>query len=197
MQKGLLKFIKRRAFNFSKKFSFVSSKLNRELEKAKAGLNDEICKANMGQAYIQNLPAKGKTNEEILTSVQSYLKMVVLPYKEGAISGCIFDASDKITELTTRVYEQYCWSNPLHADVFPDVRKMEAEVVRWVLNLYNGDQNSCGTVTYIFSFLRFKCLYERKILTIKMTTGGTESILLACKAYRDLAYEKGIKRPEM
>lgn len=31
-----------------------------------------------------------------------------------------------------------------------------------------------------------------------MTTGGTESILMACKAYRDYASEvKGIKRPEM
>jgi sphinganine-1-phosphate aldolase len=31
-----------------------------------------------------------------------------------------------------------------------------------------------------------------------MTTGGTESILLACKTYRDYAREiKGIKKPEM
>lgn len=31
-----------------------------------------------------------------------------------------------------------------------------------------------------------------------MTTGGTESILLACKAYRDYAREvKGIKNPEI
>jgi sphinganine-1-phosphate aldolase len=30
-----------------------------------------------------------------------------------------------------------------------------------------------------------------------MTSGGTESIMLACKSYRDIAYEKGIKRPEM
>lgn len=30
-----------------------------------------------------------------------------------------------------------------------------------------------------------------------MTSGGTESILMACKAYRDLAFEKGIKYPEM
>lgn len=31
-----------------------------------------------------------------------------------------------------------------------------------------------------------------------MSTGGTESILLACKAYRDYAREtKGIKKPEM
>lgn len=31
----------------------------------------------------------------------------------------------------------------------------------------------------------------------QMTSGGTESILMACKAYRDLAYERGIKQPEM
>jgi len=30
-----------------------------------------------------------------------------------------------------------------------------------------------------------------------MTTGGTESIVMACKAYRDRAYSLGIERPEM
>lgn len=31
-----------------------------------------------------------------------------------------------------------------------------------------------------------------------MTTGGTESILMACKAYRDYAKEeRGVKRPEI
>ncbi len=32
---------------------------------------------------------------------------------------------------------------------------------------------------------------------LQMTSGGSESIMLACKAYRDLAYERGIKFPEM
>lgn len=31
----------------------------------------------------------------------------------------------------------------------------------------------------------------------QVTSGGTESILMACKAYRDIAYERGIKYPEM
>jgi len=30
-----------------------------------------------------------------------------------------------------------------------------------------------------------------------VTSGGTESILMACKAYRDMAYERGVKYPEM
>lgn len=31
----------------------------------------------------------------------------------------------------------------------------------------------------------------------QVTSGGTESILMACKAYRDLAFENGIRTPEM
>ncbi|KAL7016926.1 hypothetical protein ACKWTF_010202 [Chironomus riparius] len=53
---------------------------------------------------------------------------------------------------------------------------MEAEVVRMVVNLFNGNSNCCGQVT----------------------TGGTESIVLACKAYRDYGREvNGIERPNM
>ncbi|KAJ8795008.1 hypothetical protein J1605_018595 [Eschrichtius robustus] len=34
-------------------------------------------------------------------------------------------------------------------------------------------------------------------LLVKVTSGGTESILMACKAYRELAFENGIKTPEI
>jgi sphinganine-1-phosphate aldolase len=39
---------------------------------------------------------------------------------------------------------------------------MEAEIIRWTLNLYKGDKDSCGIVT----------------------SGGTESIILSMLAYR-------------
>ena len=75
----------------------------------------------------------------------------------------------------TNVYGMSAWSNPLHPDTFPGIRKMEAEIVRMCCSLFNGDPaTSCGC----------------------MTTGGTESIVLACKAYRDWAKEeKGITNP--
>lgn len=53
---------------------------------------------------------------------------------------------------------------------------MEAEVIRMVASLFNGNSNTCGS----------------------LTTGGTESILLACKAYRDYGREvNGIEKPNM
>lgn len=54
---------------------------------------------------------------------------------------------------------------------------MEAEVISMVLNLFNADMSKAGGTT---------------------TSGGTESIVMACKAYRDYARaEKGITKPEM
>ena len=50
------------------------------------------------------------------------------------------------------------------------------QVVRMTLSMYNGDSSTCGT----------------------MSTGGTESIMLAIYAYRNHAKEElGIENPEM
>ena len=72
-------------------------------------------------------------------------------------------------------YQRYCVSNPLHPDIFPAIRKMEAEIVSMCLRMYNNPDGA-GT----------------------MTSGGTESIIMAIKTYRDWAKAtKGITDPEM
>jgi len=73
------------------------------------------------------------------------------------------------------VYSYFALSNPLHADIFPYVRKMEAEVVRMSCTMFNGGPETCGA----------------------MTSGGMESILMAIKTYRDWARERGISRPNI
>lgn len=175
LDKGILDYLKKKIFKISKKLPFLNAKIMQELEKTKRGLEEDIVKSNKGTSYIQQLPKQGLSEVQVLEKVQEYLKLCDTDWKSGALSGCVYGADDRLTSLTTKVYEKFAWSNPMHADVFPDVRKMEAEVVRMVCNMYNGDENTCGT----------------------MTTGGTESIMLACRAYRELAYSKGIKRPEM
>ena len=45
------------------------------------------------------------------------------------------------------MYEKFAWTNPLHPDVFPDVRKMEAEVVRMTCDMFNGGPETCGSVS--------------------------------------------------
>ncbi len=60
---------------------------------------------------------------------------------------------------------------------FPSLKKFETEVISMAVDLFGGDNRCCGS----------------------MTSGGTESLLMAIKTYRDWAREKypHIKEPEM
>ncbi|EDV22663.1 uncharacterized protein TRIADDRAFT_28705 [Trichoplax adhaerens] len=96
-------------------------------------------------------------------------------WKKGNVSGTVYNYDKELTKLITKVYERFLWSNPLHSDVFPGVVKMEAEVIRMCLGLFHGSSTSCGSVT----------------------SGGTESILMACLSYRNKGYKLGISHPEI
>lgn len=86
------------------------------------------------------------------------------------------DGGDELSKLIVAAYARYCVSNPLHPDVFPAIRKMEAEIVSMCLKMYRGPEGSAGV----------------------MTSGGTESIIMSIKTYRDWARRvKGITEPEM
>lgn len=46
--------------------------------------------------------------------------------------------------------------------------------------------------TLIYSLIPITLIFH-----FQVTTGGTESIIMACKAFRDLAYSKGISNPQI
>lgn len=67
-------------------------------------------------------------------------------------------------------------SNPLHINEFYYTNTMEAEIIRWTIDLYKGGKDQCGIVT----------------------SGGTESIVLAMLAYREKCLrEKGVTKPNI
>ena len=88
--------------------------------------------------------------------------------QNSKISGIIY--SDTIyNESIQKIYNKYIKTNPLHPDIFPEIKLMEIDIINICRCLYKGDNKCCGNIT----------------------SGGTESILLACVTYRD--YCKSIK----
>lgn len=97
-------------------------------------------------------------------------------WRDGRCSGAVYHGGDELSRVIVDALRRFLLSNPLHPEVFPGVRKMEAEVVAMVLDMYNAPPGAAGTTT----------------------SGGTESILMACKTVRDWAHaERGITEPEM
>ena len=101
---------------------------------------------NKGTAFLTELPARGKSHAEILDVVAAYKALGGEEWRQGKLSGCVYGADESVSQLVTQVFSKFAFANPLHPDVFPDVRKMEAEVIRMTLNLFNGDENACGSV---------------------------------------------------
>ena len=93
------------------------------------------------------------------------------------MSGAVYHGGEELLEVQAEAMKLFSVANPIHADVFPAVRKMEAEVVAMVLDMFNAPKDTGAGAT---------------------TSGGTESILMACLSARQKAYaERGVTEPEM
>ncbi|NXY37186.1 SGPL1 lyase, partial [Pomatorhinus ruficollis] len=162
---------KKQFFKLLRKMPFIPPPIDEALNDVTSSpppLKDE-------KDYIKAPPPQGMSQLEVLQKPPPYSSKGPPPWQDGKVSGTVYPPPEKLTHLLVKVYEPPPWSNPLHPDIFPPPPKMEAEVVRIASPPLHGGPNSCGA----------------------MTSGGTESPPPACKAYRDLAYERGIKQPEM
>lgn len=127
------------------------------------------------------LPEQGRDRAAILSEIEELQDKEAGRWRDGFVSGAVYHGDAEHIDFLNRVYALTSQSNPLHADVWPSAAKYEAEIVAMTADMLGGatataDEPVCGTVS----------------------SGGTESILLAMKTYRDRARaERGITRPEM
>ncbi|XP_028414687.1 sphingosine-1-phosphate lyase 1-like isoform X2 [Dendronephthya gigantea] len=167
--------VKKGFFKNVRRIPIIKDKINAELEKTKGEMRQALTSGDSG-SYYTKLPNKGMGQEALMKEIDKYEKLGKIDWNAGKVSGTVYHGGKELTDILTEAYKRFTWANPLHPDVFPGVRKMEAEIVQMCVEMFNGGPDACGTTT----------------------SGGTESILLACKTYRDWAKEeKGITKPEI
>ncbi|KAL5018188.1 hypothetical protein ScPMuIL_003910 [Solemya velum] len=167
--------LKKSFFKFVKCLPFIKGKIASEQDKISREIEESVLKADKGRSYVTELPKQGLSSADVLKECSSYLELAKINWKSGYASGTVYNGEEELTNLMSEAYRMFVWTNPLHHDVFPHIRKMEAEVTRMCCSMFNGGPTTCGSVT----------------------SGGTESILLACLAYRNRALENGIQFPEI
>jgi len=162
-----------------RKIPSVKSEIDKQTEELLSGLEKEVKPYKEQYRSFAKLPETGRDKDEILNEIMSIKSAEESRWKEGFVSGAVYHGDDDYINFLNQVYAIQSQSNPLHSDIFPSASKFESEVVSMTKNMLEASENKdeiCGTVT----------------------SGGTESILLAMKTYRDWARsEKGIRNPEM
>lgn len=120
------------------------------------------------------LPKEGTSREEILAQLD-VLQAKDVDWKSGRAFTLAYYAGEDVLSLATEANTRFLSANALNVEAFPSLRRMQAEVVGMVADLLHGGKDAAGF----------------------MTSGGTESILLAVKAARGRGRERGIAAPEM
>ena len=159
---------------YIKRLPFVRAKLLKETEKLRKSLRPTMLKDLTEPC--RELPAEGRPRAELLRLMERRHGLDCKYWHDGKVTGSIYHGDTDYMEWIGSIYGKFAYTNPLHAMIHPATRQMDAEVIQMVVNLYNGDAGCCGA----------------------FTTGGTESILMCCKSYRDWGRAtKGVTQPNI
>ncbi len=168
-----------------KSFSFVNKIIQKEYDGMMKDLEVSLKPYKDRFVTMSQLPEMGCSREDILKEMAELKSIEESKWKDGFVSGAVYHGDAEHIDFLNKVYALNSQSNPLHADVWPSTTKFEAEIVSMTANMLGAhtvnphvelNDRICGVVT----------------------SGGTESILLAMKTYRDWARDKKkITRPEM
>lgn len=154
----------------------VRSKVDREVAAAKKELEEKLVGHDSKSTSYKKLPTEPWTQEQLQTELKQLSTLKRTRWEEGKVSGAVYHGGDVLLDIQAEAMKLFSVSNPIHADVFPAVRKMEAEVVAMVLSMFNAPESGAGATT----------------------SGGTESILMACLSARNKARtERRVVHPEM
>ena len=121
-----------------------------------------------------NLPSNGKSREQVREEIEQALGRDA-DWRGGKIWSLVYFAGEDVSDVLKDAYTAAFYTNGLGPGAFKSLRKFESEVVAITAGLLNAPE-PVGN----------------------MTSGGTESILMAVKTARDYARaERGIEAPEM
>ena len=130
---------------------------------------------------FDRLPDEGLDRDEVAALVEGLADREEHRWRDGFASGAVYNGDPDHVRFLNRVYAAHSQSNPLHPDLFPSATKFEAEIVSMTAHMLGAEHAAP----------------DAPVVGV-VSSGGTESILLAMKAYRDFARERrGIAEPEI
>jgi glutamate/tyrosine decarboxylase-like PLP-dependent enzyme len=123
---------------------------------------------------MKTLPKTGRPAQDVLKALKEKHRDDV-DWRAGRTFSLVYFAGDEVSQLLEDAYTEFISENGLSPVAFPSLRQMETEVVSMAASLLGGDDEVAGT----------------------MTSGGTESIMMAMKAAREWGRKKGVARPRV
>ncbi len=162
-----------------KRIPHVKAMLEQEYDEMLSGMENSLKPYRKDFTTYSKLPEAGRGRGKIIQEMNAIKAREESRWRDGFVSGAVYNNDPTFIDFLNEVYAIHSQSNALHTDVWPSAAKFEAEVVAMTAHMLGASQTTdpiCGSIS----------------------SGGTESILLAMKTYRDWARDmKGITHPNI
>ncbi len=159
------------------KLPVVGPMVREEKRKVAESLKDSVRKHRPTELAFDALPREGRGEAELLSTLEAMATREAPAWRDGRVSGGVYHGDAQHLDFLNRVYALYSQANPLHADVWPSVARFEADLVNFTARLLGGDPGAD----------------DARAVVGTLSSGGTESIMLAMKTYRDAGRARGIR----
>jgi sphinganine-1-phosphate aldolase len=121
------------------------------------------------------MPPKSRPAADVLADLEA-MRAGDVRWREGRAFTLAYNAGPEVIAIAEEAYRRFGTENALNVHAFPSLRRIQAEVVDTVSGWLGADAGCAGF----------------------MTSGGTESLLMAVKAARERGRRtRGIERPNM
>lgn len=121
------------------------------------------------------LPQRGRDPQHILDELAGFAAGDPA-YKDGRLWSLVYYLDEAHQDFLNQAYQAYSSANGLNPSAFKSLKRLENDIIASTVDLLHGPADACGVVT----------------------SGGTESCLLAVKTYRDKARkQRRVTAPEM
>ena len=152
----------------------VRTKVQTQVSESILKLERKLVPSGPGIERITTLPSQGWSEEEVRKKLHALAEMEHTRWEDGRVSGAVYHGGEELIRLQTEAFGKFTVSNPNHPDVFPGVRKMEAEVVAMVLSLFSAPVDAVGVTTSGGTLVPLDGTTMRSVVTAQ--AGGSATV---------------------
>ena len=128
-----------------------------------------------GTVPRMTMPTHGLDRDEVFDRLEGYRSGDV-NWREGRAFTLAYNAGPEVVALAEEAYRRFGTENGLNTHAFPSLQRIQSDVVQIVSDWFEGGEDAAGFIT----------------------SGGTESLLLAVKGARERGKaERGVTRPNI
>lgn len=123
----------------------VRGQVDKQVSTAITNLESKLINSGPDVVRYLSLPKDGWSAEAVRAELNKLAGLEHTRWEDGRVSGAVYHGGEDLLKLQAEAFGQFGVANPIHPDVFPGVRKMEAEVVAMVCDLcLGGLRMDCG-----------------------------------------------------